>query len=75
MLIDENESLSNYKIGDIIDVYSREEMLSANINEETKEWVRKNGDIFVGYCLDNWDGNDEDRMDFMGLYKEDIEIL
>jgi len=74
MLIDENESLTNYKIGDIVDIYSKEEMLSSNIDEETREWVRGNGDIFVAYCLDNW-GSEVGRMDFMGLYKEDIELL
>ena len=69
-------SYDKFNTGDIIEIYSKEEILNSNINinNETKEWVAMNKYNFDGYYIDYMPAYDG-TIDFRGIYKEEFELL
>ena len=66
---------TNFKRGDIIDVYSIEEVLSANINEDSKRWLNEDINRFIGLCLSEFNPLEDGTTDFTGFYEGDIKFL
>lgn len=67
-----NTLLTHFKSGDIIDMYSEEEVLASNINKSEREWVNTTGG-FIGFCLSGYPNGANDTIDYTGLFPEDIE--
>lgn len=69
-----NTCLTHFKIREIIDIYSEEEVLESNINESEKDFINESKGKFVGYCLSGYP-NDDGTIDYTGLYEEDVEWI
>lgn len=68
-----NTIFTSFNVGDIIDIYSLEDILTSNIDDDLREWINMNGIKFIGFCLSKANPTDDGTIDFTGLYEEDVE--
>jgi len=71
-----NTLFTNFTQGEIIDVYSLEEVLASNLSESAREWLNEGEKESIGFfCLSNFNPTDDGTIDFTRFFEGDIELL
>ena len=64
---------TKFNYGDTIDIYSIEEVLSSNLNDDVRGWLNEDTNRFIGLCLSEFNPLEDGTTDFTGFYEGDIE--